>query len=162
MVQKLLIMHILDAMHCEKNLCENMVKTVLGMKDSYCSREDMKNHSIWRQFWLWPPHSKRKLFHMPGVLYTLTSIEKAFVLEIIKNLRTPLNYVGAIHKCLADGKLRYIKSHDFHVLIHQVLYKLWFYILEGLCKKNKKCIHRKMKHMKGAIIGIWVNLHNMF
>jgi hypothetical protein len=39
MFQKLLIRYLLDAMHCEKNLCENITKTVLGMKDSYGSRE---------------------------------------------------------------------------------------------------------------------------
>jgi hypothetical protein len=134
MVQKLLIRHILDTMHCEKNLCENMVKIVFGMKDNYGSREVMKNHGIWRQLWLQPHHSKRELFHMPGAPYTLTSTEKTSVLEIIKNLRTPSNYVGTIQKCLADGKLRYMKSHDFHVLMHQVLYKLWFCILGGLRK----------------------------
>jgi hypothetical protein len=31
-MQKLLIRHLLDAMHIEKNLCENMVKTTLGRK----------------------------------------------------------------------------------------------------------------------------------
>jgi hypothetical protein len=69
---------------------------------------------------------------MPGVPNTLTSTEKTSMLEIIKILRTPSNYVGAIQKCLADGKLRYMKSHDFHVLLHQVLYKLWFCILGSI------------------------------
>ena len=41
-------------------------------------------------------------------------------MDIIRNLKTPSHYVGAIHKCLEDGKLRYMKSHDYHVMMHQV------------------------------------------
>jgi hypothetical protein len=44
------------------------------------------------------------------------------VMDIIRTLRTPSNYIDAIHKCLEEGKLRYMKSHDFHVLMHQVTY----------------------------------------
>jgi hypothetical protein len=44
--QLLLILYLLDAMHCEKNLSENMTKTVLGMKDSFGSRQDMENLKI--------------------------------------------------------------------------------------------------------------------
>jgi hypothetical protein len=28
--------------------------------------------------------------------------------------------VGSIHKRLADGKLQYMKTHDYHVLMQQV------------------------------------------
>jgi hypothetical protein len=51
------------------------------------------------------------------------------VLDIIKSPKTPLHYVGAIAKAVEDGKLRYMKSHDFHVLMHQVsgfLFYLYF------------------------------------
>jgi hypothetical protein len=57
---------------------------------------------------------------MPRAPYILTSDEKVSVVDIIKRLKTPSKYVGAIHKCLEEGKLRYMKSHDFHVLMHQV------------------------------------------
>jgi hypothetical protein len=45
-MQMLLIKHLLDAMHIEKNLCENVVKTALGNKDSYESRQDMQKQGI--------------------------------------------------------------------------------------------------------------------
>jgi hypothetical protein len=35
-------------------------------------------------------------------------------------MKTPSNYCGNIAKFLADGKLHYMKSHDFHVLLQQV------------------------------------------
>jgi hypothetical protein len=90
----------------------------------------MEKQGIWRPLWLQPPCSKREVFHMPQAPYSLNSSERTSVLEIIKNLKTHSNYVGAIHKCLEGGKLRYMKSHDFHVLMHQVQSELCFVIHE--------------------------------
>ena len=33
-IQYLKIKHVLDAMHCEKNFCENIIKTIWGVKDT--------------------------------------------------------------------------------------------------------------------------------
>ena len=119
-LQKLLARYLLDAMHCEKNLCENMTKTVLGMKDSPGSREDMKDVGIRQELWLQPPQNNRESFHIPQAPYILRGAQRTRVMDIIRNLKTPSNYVGAIHKSLEDGQLRYMKSHDYHVLMHQV------------------------------------------
>jgi hypothetical protein len=100
-VQNLLIRHLLDAMHCEKNLCENLVKTTFGHKDSYGSRQDMESQGIKRGLWLRPSNNRKEVFNKPKAPYIL-------------------NYVGAIHKCVEEGKLRYMKSHDFHVLMQEV------------------------------------------
>jgi hypothetical protein len=118
MVQNLLNRYLLDVMHCEKNLCENLTKTVLGMKDSYGSREDMRKLGIREDLWLGPARNNRENFYMPGAPYILRGNERTRVMDIIRNLKTPLNYVGAIHKCLEEGKLRYLKSHDYHVLMY--------------------------------------------
>jgi hypothetical protein len=107
-------------MHIEKNLCENMVKTTLWKKDSYGSRQDMQRHGIREDLWLGLSQNRKEIFHMPRAPYIFTAQEKVTVVDIIKRLKTPSNYVGAIHKCLEEGKLRYMKSHDFHVLMHQV------------------------------------------
>jgi hypothetical protein len=42
---------------------------------------------------------------MPDAPYVLKATEKSTVMDIIRNLKTPSNYVGAIQKCLQDGKL---------------------------------------------------------
>jgi hypothetical protein len=97
-------------MHCEKNLSENMTKTVLGMKDSYGSREDMRELGIQEELWLRPAQSNRENFHIPSAPYIFKGHERTRVMDIIRNLKTPSNYVGTIHKCLEDGKLRYMKS----------------------------------------------------
>jgi len=58
---------------------------------------------------------------MPHAPYVLNMNEWKEFVEIISNIRTPTNYVGSIHKRLVDGKLQYMKTHDYHVLMQQVL-----------------------------------------
>jgi hypothetical protein len=118
--QLLLILYLLDAMHCEKNLSENMTKIVLGMKDLFGSRQDMENLKIRRDLWLCPPQNRRADFHILGAPYSLNGAEKVNIMDIIRNLKTPTGYVGAIQKCLAEGKLSYMKLHDYHIMMHQV------------------------------------------
>jgi hypothetical protein len=97
-----------------------MVKTTFGQKDSYGSMQDMQSEGIKRTLWLQPSTRRTEVFHKPDAPYVLKANECTIVVDIIKNLKTPTNYVGAIHKCLEEGKLRYMKSHDFHVLMHEV------------------------------------------
>lgn len=51
-VQHFLVRHCTDAMHVEKNVCENMVKTILGEKDSIASRRDMEAIGVREELWL--------------------------------------------------------------------------------------------------------------
>jgi hypothetical protein len=107
-------------MHCEKNLIENVVKTFFGTKDSYGSRQDMESLRIRGDLWLEPPRNNRDVFHVLDAPYVLKPVERKKVIDIIRSIKTPSNYCGNIAKCMADGKLRYMKSHDFHVLLQQV------------------------------------------
>jgi len=45
-LQYLKIRHVLDVMHCEKNLCENILRTLFGMNDSPGSRQDVQDLNI--------------------------------------------------------------------------------------------------------------------
>lgn len=110
----------LDVMHCEKNFCENVLKTLMGMNDSPGSRVDVEDLGIREEIWLQDPHRHQDEFYMPHPPYVLTTVEKREVVSIVSNIRTPTNYVGSIHKRLADGKLQYMKTHDYHVLMQQV------------------------------------------
>ena len=53
-VQDLLIRHTLDVMHCEKNLCENIIKTLFGETDYPRGRLDLKDMGIRPDLWLRP------------------------------------------------------------------------------------------------------------
>jgi hypothetical protein len=75
MMQKFLRRFLLDAMHCEKNLCEDILKTVLGAKDSYGSRQDMEELKIRRELWLGTSQNERELFHVPRAPYILAPNE---------------------------------------------------------------------------------------
>jgi hypothetical protein len=119
-VEVLLIRYIIDVMHYERNLCENIVKTIMGKKDSLGSRQDMQDLDIRRELWLNEPRRRGDSFFMPEPIFILSAVEKANFLSVLEKLKTPTNYVSALHKRVADGKLRYMKSHDFHVLMQQV------------------------------------------
>jgi len=53
--------------------------------------------------------------------YVLSTTDKAKVLWVLKNLRTPTNYISALYKKISKGKLSGLKSRDFHVLLQQIL-----------------------------------------
>ena len=118
-MQHLLDRHILDVMHCEKNLCENMLRTLMGMNDSPGSRVDAEDLGIREEIWLQPSQRQEGEYVMPHAPYMLKPNERKEFVAIISNIRTPTNYVGSIHKRLADGKLQYMKTHDYHVLMQQ-------------------------------------------
>ena len=115
------VRHVLDVMHCEKNLAENILKTVMGEKDTPAVRADMQARGIRPHLHLRTRRENHDQLHMPHASYVLTPDDKAKVLRILKNLRTPSNYVSALHKKISQGKLSGLKSHDFHVLLQQIL-----------------------------------------
>jgi hypothetical protein len=41
-----MIHHVLDIMHCEKNLTENIIMTLLGDKDTLAIRKDLRTRGI--------------------------------------------------------------------------------------------------------------------
>lgn len=46
----------LDVMHCEKNLSENILKTLFGMNDSPGSRQDVEYLQMRQELWLQAAH----------------------------------------------------------------------------------------------------------
>ena len=108
-------------MHCEKNITENILKTTFGEKDNPAVRVDLQARGIRPHLHLQPlgPNSDR--YYMPDAPYVLSTEDKAKVMRVLKSLRTPTHYVSALHKKISKGKLSGLKSHDFHVLIQQIL-----------------------------------------
>jgi hypothetical protein len=103
-------------MHYEKNLCKNIVKHLWREKDYPRGRIDFEEVKIRKELWLRPHGDGQDCYWMPHAPYTLKKDEKKEVLE----LRLPSNYAGPIHKRVQDGRLRYLKSHDVHILMQQV------------------------------------------
>jgi hypothetical protein len=90
------------------------IKTVMGAVRTW------NFEGIRRHLWLRPSQRKADVFHKLEAPYVLKAHERTTVVDIIRKLKTPSNYVGAIHKYLEEGKLCYMKSHDFHVLMKEV------------------------------------------
>ena len=119
----LLVRHTLDVMHCEKNVCENIMKTLFGEKDTAAVRNDMREVNIRPNLWLQPSDSARVgEVIKPPAPYCLTEVEKVEFIDIIRKLKTPTNYVGALsRKIHSNGTLRGLKSHDYHILMQQIM-----------------------------------------
>jgi hypothetical protein len=81
-------------MHYEKNVCENMLKTIFGEKNIVDVRKYMHEVGIWPEFWLQkiPNGSYIKLV----ALYVMIKQEKKAFLQIIKNLKTPSCYAATL------------------------------------------------------------------
>ena len=108
-VQDLPVRHVLDVMHCEKNIAENILKTTFGEKDSPSVRADMQAWGIQAHLHLQPAGPNRDRFYMLGAPYVLSATDQARVLCVLKNLRTPTNYVASLHTKISKGKLSGLK-----------------------------------------------------
>jgi hypothetical protein len=104
-------------MHCEKNLCENILQTLMGETDYPRAREDMQDMGIREELWLRPSGDVQGQYGKPHPTYVLTPVEREKVLDVIRKLRTPIDYAGCVHTHVLEGRLRFLKSHDYHVFM---------------------------------------------
>ena len=107
-------------MHCKKKVCEKLLRTFFRETDGTHSREDMHIRQIRPQLHL-QPNIDGQTYFMPDAPYVLTREERGSFLNMLQKLKFPSNYVGALNKRIQDGKLRGLKSHDFHILLQQVM-----------------------------------------
>jgi len=112
-------------MHIEKNICENIVGTMLSIegknKDTDKARMDLEDMGIRKQLHL----QKRDdgSFVKPIAMYTLSPKERDGFCEFLKAIKYPDGYAANISRCMStnNGKLTGMKSHDCHVLIQRLL-----------------------------------------
>jgi hypothetical protein len=147
-LQFLEIRHVLDVMHCEKNLCENLLRTLLGKTDNPRTREDMMEMGIREELWLQPYPNDPDHFSKPHPMYVLTLAERQKFLDCIGALRAPTDYANSIHAHVSDGCLRFLKSHDYHILMQQVRY-----VYEKLFENEKCFICSVSAAMKNQNVG---------
>ncbi|XP_062085975.1 uncharacterized protein LOC133792082 [Humulus lupulus] len=122
---KLLLRHNLDVMHIEKNVCDNIIGTLLDIegksKDNLKARKDFQNLNICEELWLKKDPSNNKL-EKPYASYTLTREECKDFCKFIQSVRLPDGYASNISRCVKDNdKLGGMKTHDCHVLLHKIL-----------------------------------------
>ncbi|XP_058191435.1 uncharacterized protein LOC131308510 [Rhododendron vialii] len=119
------LLHNIDVMHCEKNFSENIVGTMLGIdgknKDTDKARKDLEDKGIRKDLWLTqrPDGSYVK----PCASFALTLKEKEAFFEFLKSVKYPDGYAANISRSVnsTNGRLTGLKSHDYHILIQQIL-----------------------------------------
>ena len=110
-------------MHIEKNIGESIIGTLLDIKgkskDGLNSRQDLEAMGIRKK--LHPIDIGNKVL-LPAAPCTLSDQEKEIFYSRMKNLKVPDGYSSNIGKCFAkEDKISNLKSHDYHVLMQQLL-----------------------------------------
>ncbi|KAK1414097.1 hypothetical protein QVD17_29837 [Tagetes erecta] len=124
--EHLLMRHSLDVMHIEKNVCDNIVGTLLGQegksKDNYKTRLDLQQMGIRKEL-----HPKKRprsnTTYMPKACYQMTRVEKTEFLKTLKSIKPPDEISSNISRCvqLNERKLIGMKSYDCHMLMQEYL-----------------------------------------
>lgn len=93
-----LLRHNLDMMHIEKNVCDNIIFTLLNdskkSKDHVNARKDLEDMCIRPD--LWPNDNGR----ISPAVFTLTGKGKRGFLTTLKNIRVPDGYSSNISRCI--------------------------------------------------------------
>ncbi|XP_058092469.1 uncharacterized protein LOC131238899 [Magnolia sinica] len=120
-----MLRHSLDVMHIEKNVCDNVLGTLLNIdgktKDNVKSRLDLQEIKIRRT--LHPKQRPSGKTYLPPACFTMANKEKDDFYRVIKNMKVPDGYASNISRCtnLKMKKILGLKSHDTHVLMQQIL-----------------------------------------
>ncbi|XP_058006773.1 uncharacterized protein LOC110657485 [Hevea brasiliensis] len=120
----LLLRHNLDVMHIEKNICDNILGTIMNIKgktkDSIKTRLDLQALNIRPE--LHPVQQGNKVV-IPSALYSLSTTEKYRLCQFLKQLKVPDGFSSNISLCvnMKESKISGLKSHDCHVLLLHIL-----------------------------------------
>jgi hypothetical protein len=120
-----LLRHNLDIMHIEKNVCENIYGTLLGIdgksKDNLKARMDLQEMNIRKE--LHPQKKPNDKYYLPAASYNMSKEEKQIFCKVLHDLKVYDGFSSNISRCInvPQGKISGLKSHDCHILIQQLL-----------------------------------------
>ncbi|XP_024042746.1 uncharacterized protein LOC112099565 [Citrus clementina] len=115
----LYVRHVLDVMYIEKNVCESIVGTLLGIegktKDGLAARMDLKPLNMRTEL---EPITENGRTKLPSASFTLSKEEKIRFCKTLSEIKAPDGYSSNIRNrvSMQDLKLYGMKSHDCHVL----------------------------------------------
>ncbi|XP_042974577.1 uncharacterized protein LOC122306207 [Carya illinoinensis] len=116
--------HNLDVMHIEKNICDNVVGTLLNIegktKDSANARKDLANLGIRKELHL---QQNGESITMGLGCYMLNLNERRAFCEWLSKVKFPDGFASNIARCVnvREGKISGMKSHDCHVFMQALL-----------------------------------------
>ncbi|KAK8559251.1 hypothetical protein V6N12_042532 [Hibiscus sabdariffa] len=120
-----ILRHNLDVMHIEKNVCENIIRTILNVdtksKDNLQSRLDLVDIGI--RHALHPQLLPNGKYFMPPSIFSMSKKEKEIFCTVLKDIKVPDGYASNISRCVSvkDRRLYNLKSHDYHILMQDLL-----------------------------------------
>ncbi|CAN1289768.1 hypothetical protein LINPERPRIM_LOCUS20432 [Linum perenne] len=123
--QKLNLRHNLDVMHIEKNICDNIIGTLLDItgktKDTIKTRQDLESMGIRKELHLVKRSDGKYI--KPHACYTMTREERKDFCQFLKEVKFPDGYASNISRCsnVMEGKISGMKSHDCHILLQRLL-----------------------------------------
>ena len=123
--KSLLVRHNLDVMHIEKNVCDNILCTLLNIdkksKDNIQARLDLVEMDIRKDLHL--EKRKRGQMYIPLACYTLSNKEKETLCHVLHGLKVLDGYSSNISRFvqMKEKKISGLKSHDCHILMQQLL-----------------------------------------
>ena len=113
--KKLHVRHCLDVMHIEKNVCMNLIGTLLDIpgktKDGLQTRRDLEQLGIRPEL---APKVVGRRIYIPPACYTLSKNEKRVVCDSLSKMKVPEGYSSNIQSLVSIDTLKVIglKSHD--------------------------------------------------
>ena len=110
-------------MHVERNVAASLIATLLHCgksKDGLNARKDLKLLGIRKDL---HPQPRGKRTYLPPAPSSLSSTEKKIFCKRLSEFRGPDGYCSNISRCvkMEECKISGMKSHDYHVLMQQLL-----------------------------------------
>nr|AAC97237.1 putative TNP2-like transposon protein [Arabidopsis thaliana] len=117
------VRHNLDVMHVERNVGASIVSTLLHCgksKDGLNARKDLQDLGVRKDL---HPNAQGKRTYLPAAPWSLSKSEKKTFCKRLFEFKGPDGYCSNISRgvSLEDCKIMGLKSHDYHVLMQQLL-----------------------------------------
>ena len=119
------IRHNLDVMHIEKNVCDNILSTLLQdrvkSKDGINARKDLQQMNI--RLDLHAKDLENDKFEMPASKITMSKSEMQQFCNVLKSVKSPDGYSSNISNNVKvkERQIINLKTHDNHILLHQLI-----------------------------------------
>ncbi|XP_024004033.1 uncharacterized protein LOC112081506 [Eutrema salsugineum] len=117
------VRHNIDVMHVEKNVSDALVSMLMQSaksKDGLKARRDLEDMGIRRNLHV---EQRGKRQYLPPAVYWLSKEEKKRFCKRLSKFRGPDGYAANIANCVTvePPVIGALKSHDHHVLLHNLL-----------------------------------------
>jgi len=120
-----LLQHSIDPMHCEKNVAENVMWTIMGVKgrtkDNMASRRELADMEIRKEYHVKERESGAEYYERAE--FEMDNEGKDKFLLGLSESRMPDGSCSSIARRvnLKDRTICGLKSHDFHILLQQLI-----------------------------------------